>query len=84
MKHALSHAFDLSEKAWRKLTFRYGLFFLGLAILNEVVWRNFSQDLWIDFKVFGIVTLTVLFTLSQMPLIMQHQIPETAETKNEG
>jgi intracellular septation protein len=84
VKHALSHAFDLSEEAWRKLTLRYGIFFLGLAVLNEIVWRNFSQDIWIDFKVFGIISLTVLFTLSQMPLIMKHQIPEGAETKNAG
>ena len=76
VRHALSHAFDLSEEAWRKLTFRYGVFFLALAALNEIVWRNFSQGVWIDFKVFGIVGLTVLFTFSQMPLIMKHQITE--------
>src|SRR5215469_577882 len=43
VKHALAQAFDLSEDAWRKLTFRYGIFFLALAVLNELVWRNFSQ-----------------------------------------
>ncbi|HEY5048533.1 MAG TPA: septation protein A [Rhizomicrobium sp.] len=79
VRHALSHAFDLSEQAWRKLTFRYGVFFLGLAGLNEIVWRNFSQDVWIDFKVFGIIGLTVLFTLSQMPLIMKHQTAQDIE-----
>lgn len=73
VRHALSHAFDLPEEAWRKLTFRYGIFFLVLAGLNEFVWRNFSQSVWIDFKVFGIIGLMVLFTFSQMPLIMKHQ-----------
>ncbi|MGD0190819.1 MAG: septation protein A [Rhizomicrobium sp.] len=76
VRHALSHAFDLTEEAWRKLTFRYGLFFLGLAVLNEIVWRNFSQSIWIDFKVFGIIGLTVVFTFSQMPLIMKHQVED--------
>jgi len=79
VKHALSHAFDLSEEAWRKLTFRYGVFFLCLAVLNEIVWRNFSQGVWIDFKVFGIIGATVIFTLSQMPLIMKHQIEADPE-----
>jgi intracellular septation protein len=79
VKHALSHAFDLPEDAWRKLSLRYGIFFLGLAGLNEIVWRNFSQGVWIDFKVFGIIGLTVLFTFSQMPLIMKHQIADDAE-----
>jgi len=81
VKHALAQAFDLSEDAWRKLTFRYGIFFLALAVLNELVWRNFSQGTWIDFKVFGIIGLTVLFTFSQMPLIMKHQIG--GDTNNE-
>lgn len=81
VRHALSHAFDLPEEAWRKLTLRYGVFFFVLAGLNEIVWRNFSQGVWIDFKVFGIVGLMVLFTLSQMPLIMKHQPPD-GETKS--
>jgi intracellular septation protein len=81
VKHALSQAFDLSEEAWRKLTFRYGIFFLALAALNEIVWRNFSQNVWIDFKVFGIIGATILFTFSQMPLIMKHQIVPEGESK---
>ncbi|MDD3446377.1 MAG: septation protein IspZ, partial [Zavarzinia sp.] len=44
--------------------------------VNEVVWRNFTTDTWVDFKVFGIMPITIVFTFAQMPLILKHQIPE--------
>ncbi len=72
IKYVLSQALELDEAGWRKITLRYGLFFLGLAVLNEIVWRNFSQAVWLDFKVFGIVALMFLFSLAQMPLINAH------------
>jgi intracellular septation protein len=79
-KSLLGYVFDsvfkLDEDGWRKLTFRWGLFFLVLAVLNEVVWRNFSTDAWVNFKVFGIMPITFVFTLSQLPLITRHTIPE--------
>jgi intracellular septation protein len=65
-------AFDLTEEGWRKLTFRWGLFFLFLAVLNEVVWRNFSTDFWVAFKVWGVFPLTFLFALCQFPLIQRY------------
>ena len=68
--------FNLNDEGWRKLTLRWGIFFFVLAVLNEVVWRNFSTDSWVNFKVFGIMPLTVLFTLTQMPLIQKHALPE--------
>jgi intracellular septation protein len=68
--------FRLDDEGWRKLTFRWGLFFFFLAAANEVVWRNFSDDAWVNFKVFGIMPLTILFTLTQMPLIQRHALPE--------
>jgi len=71
-------AFKLDDAGWRKLTIRWGLFFLFLAVLNEVVWRNFSTDFWVAFKVWGTMPITILFTLAQMPLIMKHGT-ETAE-----
>jgi intracellular septation protein len=79
IKYVLSHAFELDEQGWRKITFRYGLFFLVLAVLNEIVWRNFSQAVWLDFKVFGIVGLMFLFSLGQMPLINAHGLSRDAE-----
>ena len=65
--------FDLTEEGWRKLTWRWALFFFAMAILNEVVWRNFSTDVWVSFKLFGAVPLTFLFGAAQYPLLMKHQ-----------
>ncbi|HTO30255.1 MAG TPA: septation protein A [Pararhizobium sp.] len=69
-------AFKLDEDGWRKLTIRWGIFFLFLAVLNEVVWRNFSTDFWVAFKVWGTMPITILFTLSQMPVIMKHSLEQ--------
>ena len=74
-------AFKLTDEGWRKLTLRWGLFFIVLAVMNEVVWRNFSTDFWVAFKVWGTMPITILFTLSQMPLIMRHSIEQTEEGK---
>jgi intracellular septation protein len=64
--------FVLTEEGWRKLTWRWGLFFFALAIANEIVWRNFSTDVWVSFKLFGVVPLTFLFGALQYPLLMKH------------
>jgi intracellular septation protein len=72
--YVFNSAFQLDEAGWSKLTLRWGLFFLFLAVLNEVVWRNFSTDAWVTFKVWGTMPITFLFTLSQMPLIMKHSV----------
>ena len=69
----LDSVLDLTEEGWRKLTLRWSLFFFVLAILNEVVWRTQTTDLWVKFKVFGIMPLTVAFALAQTPLIMRHE-----------
>src|SRR5580692_6750492 len=53
--------FHLTDEGWRKLTWRWAIFFLVLAVLNEVVWRNTSTNVWVDFKVFGVMPLTFLF-----------------------
>ena len=53
--------FHLTEEGWRKLTLRWAIFFFALAVLNEIVWRNTSTDVWVDFKVFGVMPLTFLF-----------------------
>jgi len=74
--YVFDSAFKLDAEGWRKLTFRWGLFFLFLAIANEIVWRSFSTDTWVAFKVWGIMPITLLFTFSQMPLIMRHSVDE--------
>jgi intracellular septation protein len=68
----LDQVLTLTQEGWRKLTFRWGLFFFVLAAMNEIVWRNFSTDAWVDFKVFGTMPITLLFALAQTPLIMRH------------
>ena len=75
--YVFESAFRLDAEGWRKLTLRWGLFFLFLAIVNEIVWRNFSTDAWVAFKVWGIMPITLAFTMTQMPLIMRHSLDET-------
>lgn len=77
--YVFDSAFKLDAEGWRKLTLRWGLFFLFLAVVNEIVWRNFTTDQWVTFKVWGIMPITLLFTFSQMPLIMRHSLDERAE-----
>jgi intracellular septation protein len=79
--YVFDSAFRMDAEGWRKLTLRWGLFFLLLAVLNEVIWRSFSTDTWVAFKVWGIMPLTLLFTLSQMPLIMRHSVDESVHNK---
>lgn len=74
--YVFESAFHLDAEGWKKLTFRWGLFFLFLALVNEVVWRSFSTDTWIAFKVWGIMPITLIFTFSQMPLIMRHSLDD--------
>lgn len=74
--YVFDSAFRLDAEGWRKLTLRWGLFFLFLAAANEVVWRSFSTDFWVAFKVWGIMPITFIFTMSQMPLIMRHSLEE--------
>lgn len=74
--YVFDSAFRLDAEGWRKLTLRWGVFFFFLALVNEIVWRNFSTDLWVAFKVWGIMPITVIFTMSQMPLIMRHSLDD--------
>lgn len=77
--YVFDSAFRLDAEGWRKLTLRWGLFFVFLALVNEIVWRSFSTDFWVAFKVWGIMPLTIVFTMSQMPMIMRHTLAEEGE-----
>ena len=80
--YVFNAAFQLTNEGWRKLSLRWGIFFLFLAVLNEVVWRNFSDAVWVNFKVWGTMPITIIFTLAQMPLIMKHSLqPKTEDGK---
>ena len=72
--------FHLTAEGWRKLTVRWALFFFVLAVLNEIVWRNTSTNIWVDFKVFGVMPLTLIFGALQYPLLQKYAAePATAE-----
>jgi len=74
LPYVLDSVMSLTPEGWTKLTFRWGLFFFLLAAINEVVWRNFSTDFWVGFKVWGIMPITVAFALAQTPLILRHEL----------
>ena len=76
LKMLLGEALAMDDTGWRTLSIRWGIFFFALAGLNEVVWRNFSTDLWVNFKVFGILPLTFLFAIAQAPLMQRHMKSE--------
>ncbi|MGD9802124.1 MAG: septation protein A [Hyphomicrobiaceae bacterium] len=81
LKTLLGEALRLTDAGWRILTVRWAVFFVGLAVLNEVIWRNFSEGVWASFKVFGILPLTMVFFACQWGLIRQHtvQAPEVSD-----
>jgi intracellular septation protein len=68
----LGPVFNLTEQGWRKLTLRWALFFIAMAVVNELVWRNFSTDTWVTFKAFGFLPITFAFALAQMPLMQRY------------
>ncbi len=70
--------FHLTDEGWRKLTLRWAIFFFVLAVLNEIVWRNTTTDVWVDLKVFGFLPLTFLFGALQYPLLRKYAV-EPAE-----
>ncbi|MBB4197389.1 septation protein A [Rhodoblastus sphagnicola] len=79
---ALDSVLHLDEQGWRKLTFRWGLFFFVLAGLNEAVRLTQTWDFWAGFKSFGIMPLTLVFALAQTPLIMKHEIKADEEKEH--
>ena len=76
LKYLLGAALKLEEAGWKILTQRWIGFFIALAVLNEIVWRTQSTDIWVNFKVFGILPITFVFTMTQFPLIKKYQIED--------
>ena len=74
LKFFLQSAFQLNEFGWNKLNFRWAYFFIFLAILNEIVWRSQPEATWVNFKVWGMLPITFVFTGLQLPLINRHKI----------
>lgn len=81
LKYVFDSAFNIDAEGWNKLTLRWGIYFLAMAVVNEVVWRNFSTDFWVAFKVWGFTPLAIIFTLSQMPMIMRHSLDKDGQAE---
>ena len=73
----MDSVFQLDDDGWKKLTLRWGLFFLVMAVGNEIVWRSVSTDAWVAFKTFGFLPLTIVFALAQAPLMMRHSVEKS-------
>lgn len=76
LKPLLESAWPLQDCGWWILSRRFALFFIFMAVLNEAIWRNFSTELWLNFKVFGVLILTFVFTACQMPLFARYKIED--------
>jgi intracellular septation protein len=77
LKMFVGYAYTLPDRIWTILAIRWGIWFVFLAILNEVIWRNFSEQFWANFKFFGVLPLTFAFALANVPLTMKHAIVES-------
>ena len=77
LKYVFGDVYKLHPKGWSILTFRWGVFFFALAILNEVVWRNFTTDQWVTFKVWGIMPITIVFSMMQLKVLNRYAHTES-------
>jgi intracellular septation protein len=76
LPYVLDSVFRLTQEGWKQLTLRWGLFFFLLAAINEIVWRMFSTDFWVSFKVWGVMPITIIFAMSQMGLLQRYALNE--------
>ena len=75
IKYVMGHAITFKEEEnWLQLNFRFMFFFIMMAVTNEIVWRNFDENIWVNFKVFGAFPITLAFMISQAPFIMRNSI----------
>lgn len=81
LRYLLGEVLQMTDAGWRQLSIRYGVFFCVLAVLNEVVWRNFSEALWVNFKFFGFPILTIAFFATQQGLLQRHKLPDRQSTE---
>lgn len=79
LKYVMGEAIKMTEQGWRALTIRWGIFFLCVAVVNEVVWRMVTTDTWVNFKV-ALLPVTLVFALSQAPMMTKHMIPDDPKT----
>jgi intracellular septation protein len=84
LKPLLGHAWPMEDRGWHILSLRFAIFFAAMAVLNEVVWRNMSTPVWVNFKVFGLMALTLVFAVSQAPLMKKFALPVERESNEKG
>ncbi len=73
LKTFLETTIKLEDQGWEILNRRWIIFFMFLAILNELVWRTQSEEFWVKFKVFGIIPITLIFTMFQISLVNKYK-----------
>src|SRR6218665_3523402 len=74
LKYVFGEVYKLKPEGWRALTINWGLFFIFLAVSNEIVWRLFDTDFWVAFKVWAIMPITVIFSMLQLPLLTRYAL----------
>ncbi len=80
LRYVFGEVYRLQDRGWYLMTLRWGIFFFFLALLNEIVWRNFSTDFWVAFKVWGVMPITMIFAFAQVPLLTRYAAdPKAAE-----
>jgi len=79
LKMIFQEGWSITDRGWYLLTVRWSIFFVCMALLNEVIWRNFSEEFWVAFKVWGNLPITMIFAVFQMRLVFQHPLPEEEE-----
>ncbi len=80
-KLMMGEVYKLPDSAWRTLAWRWGFFFLFLAGVNEYIWRNYSEAFWSNFKLAGMMPLTIVFTMLNLPLLMKHMSAQEQDKK---
>jgi len=83
LRYLFGEVFKLQDRGWQILTFRWACFFVFLAVLNEVVWRNFSTDFWAGFKLMGVMPITMIFAISQVGLLQRYDATPTPKSDDD-
>lgn len=74
LKYLLDEDLHITERGWRLITWRWFWYFIGIAVLNEILWRSWTTEAWLTFKVFGLMPMTILYAILQIPLLMRHRV----------
>ncbi len=75
--------FNLTPEGWRLLTIRWAIFFAGMAVLNEIIWRTQTTDFWVSFKAFGVIPITAVFAMLQTSLIKRTSIAPATDAASD-